>query len=257
VGGEDTAKHPPDNASPDIANPDIASPANSDAWRPVGRRDHGREPTGANATDGEADLLTTDVSLHRASYADLTHRGGVAAPRSCVSSDGSVDLRRHREAVDAGYGPQHHRRGGGRSQHRRPGWPLSAGRRFPGPPGHRCRPGPRAGGLDARRFSLDLRRVEVGDVVADTTEGFRPVSDQARLEMAIQVSEAPDLWASADPDRLAQVLANLIENALEFADQRSSQASSSRTLAARARSLASSSRTLASASPPPPRGAGV
>lgn len=74
--------------------------------------------------------------------------------------------------------------------------------------------------LDARRFSLDLRRVDVGEVVADTAEGFRPAGEQAGLEISVEVSEAPDLWASADPDRLAQVLANLVENALNFASRR-------------------------------------
>ncbi len=74
--------------------------------------------------------------------------------------------------------------------------------------------------LDARRFSLDVRRVEVGEVVADTAEGFRPSVQQAGLEMAVELGQGQNLWAGADPDRLAQVLANLIENALKFARRR-------------------------------------
>lgn len=74
--------------------------------------------------------------------------------------------------------------------------------------------------LDSRRFSLDLRQVDAGEVVADTAEGFRPAVDQAGLELAVEVEDDHPLWVSADPDRLAQVLANLIENALKFADRR-------------------------------------
>ncbi len=69
--------------------------------------------------------------------------------------------------------------------------------------------------LDARRFSLDVRGTDVAEVVADTAEGFRPAADAAGV--ILTVSHQPGITAAADPDRLAQVLANLIENALKFA----------------------------------------
>ena len=72
--------------------------------------------------------------------------------------------------------------------------------------------------LDSRRFSLDLRAVEVGEVVSDTAEGFRPASVEAGLVM--DVATDPDLVVTADPDRLAQVVANLVENAFKFASSR-------------------------------------
>jgi len=70
--------------------------------------------------------------------------------------------------------------------------------------------------LDARRFSLDLRGVDVAEVLSDTTEGFRPAADQADVGLSVGVPGGT-LVATADPDRLAQVMANLIENALKFA----------------------------------------
>ncbi len=69
--------------------------------------------------------------------------------------------------------------------------------------------------LDARRFSLDMRGTDVAEVVADTAEGFRPSADAAGVALTVGPEEG--VTAAADPDRLAQVLANLIENALKFA----------------------------------------
>ncbi len=72
--------------------------------------------------------------------------------------------------------------------------------------------------LDARHFSMAIRQCELGEIVADTAEGFRPLTDEAGLELDVSVEEG--LWVSADPDRLAQMLANVVENAYKFARQR-------------------------------------
>src|ERR1700730_5178325 len=42
--------------------------------------------------------------------------------------------------------------------------------------------------LDARRFSFDLRRVDLGEVVADTGEGFRPAADELGLGPAVALA---------------------------------------------------------------------
>ncbi|MDQ3978309.1 MAG: HAMP domain-containing histidine kinase [Actinomycetota bacterium] len=73
--------------------------------------------------------------------------------------------------------------------------------------------------LDARRFSLDIRRTDVAEVVADTAEGFRPAAEKAGVELDVGAGTSPVL-AAADPDRLAQVVANLVENALKYARAR-------------------------------------
>src|SRR5262249_26243455 len=73
--------------------------------------------------------------------------------------------------------------------------------------------------LDARRFSLDMRATDVGEVVNDTAEGFRPAAEKAEVELNVRTAAAPGP-AAADPDRLAQVVANLVENALKYAQHR-------------------------------------
>ena len=78
--------------------------------------------------------------------------------------------------------------------------------------------------LDARRFSLDLRTVDVSEIVVDTAEGFRPAADEAGLSLDVDIPAEADVTARADPDRLAQVVANLVENALKFARSRISVA---------------------------------
>ncbi|HMC42810.1 MAG TPA: HAMP domain-containing sensor histidine kinase [Acidimicrobiales bacterium] len=71
--------------------------------------------------------------------------------------------------------------------------------------------------LDTARFSLDLRHVDAAEVVADTAEGFRPAADAAGLELLVNAPEPGQTEVAADPDRLAQVVANLVENAFKFA----------------------------------------
>ena len=71
--------------------------------------------------------------------------------------------------------------------------------------------------LDARRFSLDVRATDVAEVVTETAEGFRPAADEAHVRLDVVTNGRAGLVAAADPDRLAQVVANLVENALKFA----------------------------------------
>jgi two-component system sensor histidine kinase BaeS len=74
--------------------------------------------------------------------------------------------------------------------------------------------------LDARRFSLDMRATDICEVVADAAEGFRPAAQAAGVRLSVDAPTRAALVAAADPDRLAQVVANLVENALDFASGR-------------------------------------
>jgi two-component system OmpR family sensor kinase len=71
--------------------------------------------------------------------------------------------------------------------------------------------------LDGQQFSLALRRVDLAEVVADTGEGFRPAADDLGIQLSVDAGQPGAVAVTADPERLAQLVANLVENALKYA----------------------------------------
>jgi two-component system, OmpR family, sensor kinase len=79
--------------------------------------------------------------------------------------------------------------------------------------------------LNAREFSLRPRLIDVAEVVGGATEALRPAAAEAGLRLVgpdygdTPGPGGPDSPAPAevDPERLAQVVANLVENALKYA----------------------------------------
>ncbi|MCU1354982.1 MAG: Signal transduction histidine kinase [Acidimicrobiales bacterium] len=70
--------------------------------------------------------------------------------------------------------------------------------------------------LDSREFSFQPRTLDVTEVVVDTAEGFRPTAEAAHISLEV-AEPAGALPATIDPDRLAQAVANLVENGLKYA----------------------------------------
>jgi signal transduction histidine kinase len=75
--------------------------------------------------------------------------------------------------------------------------------------------------LEARQMSIVLRATDAAEVVTTTAEGFRPAASKSGLAIVVAVpgqdGSLPIAPVVADPDRLAQLLANLLENAMTFA----------------------------------------
>jgi two-component system sensor histidine kinase BaeS len=74
--------------------------------------------------------------------------------------------------------------------------------------------------LEARQMSITMRPTDAVEVVATTAEGFRPAAAKGGLAIALRMPGADEVRVppvAADPDRLAQLLANLLENAITFA----------------------------------------
>jgi len=74
--------------------------------------------------------------------------------------------------------------------------------------------------IDARRFSLDMRPVDMGALSSGAAEAFRPEASAFGVELQTQLPAVTGPWVRADADRLAQVVANLLENALKFTEHR-------------------------------------
>ena len=74
--------------------------------------------------------------------------------------------------------------------------------------------------LDVTRISrgkiaLQRGRVDLREVVHKTSDDLRPVFEGSRLELRVELPAGP-AWVDADATRLAQVLGNLLQNALKF-----------------------------------------
>lgn len=69
--------------------------------------------------------------------------------------------------------------------------------------------------LDAHEFSLRPQRVDAREVVGATVQGFAPAAQE--WGVTLQISAGQSVQADADPERLGQIVANLVENALKYA----------------------------------------
>jgi two-component system sensor histidine kinase BaeS len=71
--------------------------------------------------------------------------------------------------------------------------------------------------LEARRFTLNPEPLDLGAVTQAAVAGFVPSAAELGLVLTTDVTPPGPLTATADPDRVAQVIANLVENALRYA----------------------------------------
>ena len=73
--------------------------------------------------------------------------------------------------------------------------------------------------LDTHQFSLRPQPIDAQNVVEETVDAFRPAATDLGLGLTTDAPADP-VAAFADPQRLAQIVANLVENALKYASTR-------------------------------------
>ena len=69
--------------------------------------------------------------------------------------------------------------------------------------------------LDSGRFELERASTDLRELVAERVESIRPAAEKERVEVQLDICDAPlQLWA--DRSRLAQVVDNLLSNGVKF-----------------------------------------
>jgi two-component system sensor histidine kinase BaeS len=74
--------------------------------------------------------------------------------------------------------------------------------------------------LDAHQFSLHPAPVDARAVVRDAVEAFGPAAAELDLTLDVDTGDGDGVPVVVDAQRLAQIVANLVENALKFATTR-------------------------------------
>lgn len=74
--------------------------------------------------------------------------------------------------------------------------------------------------LESGAFSLRSGPVDLSDVVSQAAQAFEPSAHGLGLSIDLQTAGPGEVLCVADPDRVGQVVANLVENALKFATSR-------------------------------------
>jgi signal transduction histidine kinase len=69
--------------------------------------------------------------------------------------------------------------------------------------------------LSTHHGEVPLTRVRARDVAAEALAMVEPQAEKAGLRTSLEVEE--NLWLSADPDRLRQVLLHLLDNGVKYA----------------------------------------
>jgi CheY-like chemotaxis protein/anti-sigma regulatory factor (Ser/Thr protein kinase) len=70
--------------------------------------------------------------------------------------------------------------------------------------------------IEAGRFSVQSRRSSLSEIVRASIEAQRPVAATKSLALSFQGAAGDRLVVDCDPDRIEQVLANLLGNAIKF-----------------------------------------
>ncbi len=72
--------------------------------------------------------------------------------------------------------------------------------------------------IEGNRLPMELKVVDANEIIARSVEMMRPQASNKHLDVRYKSAEAP-LYVKADPDRLKQVMINLIGNAVKYTEK--------------------------------------
>ena len=72
--------------------------------------------------------------------------------------------------------------------------------------------------IESGTMEVDVRNVSFSSLKEYVERNFRPLAEQKGLELEVNVEDRMPEWMSTDPQRLQQVLRNLLSNAFKFTD---------------------------------------
>ncbi len=73
--------------------------------------------------------------------------------------------------------------------------------------------------MTAKKVELNKERVQINDIVSQVVDIYRLVVEKKGLLLKVDVSATDELFVECDPDRINQVITNLLNNAVKFTDQ--------------------------------------
>ncbi len=73
--------------------------------------------------------------------------------------------------------------------------------------------------VESGKMQVEPRRLPLVDVASSMERQFRPVADERALDYAILVEPNAPEWIQTDPQRLQQILKNLLSNAFKFTER--------------------------------------
>ena len=71
--------------------------------------------------------------------------------------------------------------------------------------------------LDAQHFTLVLSQVDLIDIARKSADGLRLSASKMKVDLVLASPPEP-LLIEGDPDRIGQVISNLLENAIRYAN---------------------------------------
>ncbi len=73
--------------------------------------------------------------------------------------------------------------------------------------------------IEAARLKFNFKKISITETVKETVEFMKGFAQEKNIELVANLDEIPEI--EADPDRISQVLRNLINNAIKFSEENS------------------------------------